>query len=239
MNKLKTLLLLSFSFAIHNIAPNVHAIDNYYIGKDRGGVYFHTEEHGSWYINEDDVKYFSIGETGKFKFGEDDNGTYVVTDRHLKYYVKFGPSINSTNQSELYSREYSYIEPERETDVTIIGNQILVPVTINYRTKELAVILLLDTGASITVLHQEIAEQLDIKESKKATLLAAGGQTLDANFSKLHYLEVGPYKKKNIDIGFIDYNGPSVGYQGLLGMNFLRNTEYRIDFKKSKIFWGK
>jgi clan AA aspartic protease (TIGR02281 family) len=239
MNKLKILLLVSFYFASQNIAPNVHATDNYYIGKDRGGVYFQTNEHGSWYINEDDIENFSVGEKGKFRFGKDDNGTYVVTDRRLKFYVKLGPSNNSSNQSETYRRDYSYIEPESETDVSIIGNQILVPVTIGYRSEELTVTLLFDTGASITVLHKEIAEQLGIKDFSEAILLTAGGQKIKANFSKLNYLEVGPYKKENIDIGFIEYNGPSVEHQGLLGMNFLRNTEYRINFKKSKIFWDK
>ena len=190
-------------------------------------------------MDKNDAKNFRIGETGKFKFGTDENGTYVVTGRQLKFYVKTGPSDNVDNETETFSRDYGDLENDLETKVTIIGNQILVPVTLGYRSKKIEVVLLLDTGASITVLHQEIADHLGIKQSNEAALLTAGGQKIKTNISKLSYIEVGPYKKKNIDIGFIDYEGPPAGHQGLLGMNFLRHTEYRIDFKRSKIIWNK
>ena len=239
MYNLKNIIIATSFLVSLTMVVSATASDRYRIGKDNGGVYFETDGHGSWYIDEADIEKFEIGEKGRFKFGTDRDGTYIVTDRRLKFYVKFEPPNNTSNEIDSYSRDFRGLETEHETDVTIIGNQILVPVTLKYGSKNIEVVLLLDTGASITVLHREIAEQLGIRPSYEAALLTAGGQKIKTNLSKLNYIEVGPYKKKNIVVGFIDYGGPSVNHQGLLGMNFLRHTEYRIDFKNSKIVWSK
>ena len=90
MNNLKSLIIASFFLFSLSIVPIIDASDKYYIGKDNGGVYFETDGHGSWYMDKNDAKNFRIGETGKFKFGTDENGTYIVTDRQLKFYVKSG-----------------------------------------------------------------------------------------------------------------------------------------------------
>ena len=89
MNSFKNFIFVSFFLTSLCIAPIIYASDKYYIGKDNGGVYFETDGHGSWYMDKSDAKNFRIGETGKFKFGTDENGTYIITDRQLKFYVKY------------------------------------------------------------------------------------------------------------------------------------------------------
>ena len=78
----------------------------------------------------------------------------------------------------------------------IKGNHVLVPVTLGYGSRKTQVLLLLDTGASITTLHQQVAEQLNINKMQSVMLTLAGGQKIESAVAKLNYVRVGPVVKK-------------------------------------------
>ena len=134
-------------------------------------------------------------------------------------------------------KEEELAEQTIETKVAIAGNQVLVPVRLSYNDKEVQARLLLDTGASTVLLHEDLAKQLIIGETRRAVGYVAGGESITADFTKLDYLIAGPYKMENITVAIVKQNGPQVPFQGLLGMNFLRGLSYSVDFEKQVLRW--
>ncbi len=124
-----------------------------------------------------------------------------------------------------------------ESPVFIEGNRVFVPTKIANNGVEVETLLLLDTGASQTVIHRDIASQLNIIALKKGLSQVAGGQQIYTEMGKVDYIIIGPHKIKGAHILIINHEGASVTQNGLLGMNILRNFNYNIDFDNQKIVW--
>jgi predicted aspartyl protease len=124
-----------------------------------------------------------------------------------------------------------------ETPVTIAGNQVLVPVAFVNSGVEATAQLVMDTGATHTVLYRPLAVQLSVLTLSKGQSKVAGGQLVQSEVGKVDSLRVGPIAARDFPVVILPFEGNPLPYGGLLGMDFLRRVEYSIDFDKAIIRW--
>jgi predicted aspartyl protease len=124
-----------------------------------------------------------------------------------------------------------------ETPVTIAGNQILVPVAFTNNGVTAAAHLVLDTGATHTVLYRSVADQLNIITLSKGQSKVAGGHFIQSEIGKVESMRVGPISARDFAVVILAFEGSSPAPGGLLGMDFISRVEYSIDYEKAVIRW--
>lgn len=162
----------------------------------------------------------------------DREGTVVIVDDEGKIpakYRKDTKAIKSLPGSD-----------SKSTSVRIVGNRIYVPVRISYRSATVDAWLLLDTGASTTMISTALADRLGIKQgdTRQGLSQVADGRVLRTFITRVDSMAVGPKMKYNSEISIMpSSNGLVSDFDGLLGMNFLGDFSYRLDVNSQMIEW--
>jgi predicted aspartyl protease len=209
----------------------------YLVEQDGAGMYFQTDRDGGWAIPKNDQRHFKVGEKGTYTRGADAGGTYIKIGERRKFYIDVHAAKKSAGSAADAGREMRPQSSGRETPVAIRGNRVFVPATLGHSGREAQVTLVLDTGASITTLNRAAVKKFQFEKTRKAKLIVADGNTIDADLVQLSYIKVGPHRVAGLHAGIIDHKGLSTDYQGLLGMNFLKGMDYTIDFQRQVIIW--
>src|SRR6266540_2636825 len=122
--------------------------------------------------------------------------------------------------------------PSNVTPVMIQGNRVIVPVTLSHGGSSVVAHLVLDTGASITVITEQLAQRLNFRpgETRAITARVADGRTVQGSATRIGSMTVGPYFVSGPVISIITMSSPIQGQDGLLGMDFLRDHRFHVDF---------
>jgi clan AA aspartic protease (TIGR02281 family) len=98
--------------------------------------------------------------------------------------------------------------------------------------------LILDTGATLVVISQNIAQRLgaDLNNEKSSMLVTlADGQKVKSTPLILESIKVGDVELKKVQTAVIDSRGSTSEEDGLLGMSFLENFLVKLDVKGNKL----
>ncbi|HEY4743919.1 MAG TPA: retropepsin-like aspartic protease, partial [Desulfuromonadaceae bacterium] len=153
-----------------------------------------------------------IGQADLFQY-TDENGTIVVVDDEGKIPKRFRKQTRITRGAPQGAAG-------RTTGVTVRNNQVLVPVRFSYRNTTVDAWLLLDTGASTTMISGDLANRLGIRPANTQQQLSrvADGRVVQTFRTRVDYLAVGPKLKQGAEVAIMPTNGAHPGFDGLLGM---------------------
>jgi predicted aspartyl protease len=157
---------------------------------------------------------------------------------NVSEFSKNNTKASTTIRQLMSERQLSKALSQLETPVVIQRNQILVPVTVTYHGYSAQVTMLMDTGASSTVFHDDALARLEPQQSEAGYARVAGGGIVRLSQIEFDKIEIGPYKAKNARSLVIKNKQPNSGFDGLLGMDFLMNVDYKLDKQRSVIIWN-
>lgn len=143
----------------------------------------------------------------------------------------------SAQQQQQYLRQLDQAIAALQTPLTMRGNSVMLPVKVTLRGRTANTLMVLDTGASSTVFHRDKLAQLPLDARPSGYAQVASGDVIETFSARFDRIEIGPYQIDSPRADIIDFQGGAGAHDGLLGMDFLRQVEYRIDFEASQIIW--
>ena len=110
------------------------------------------------------------------------------------------------------------------------GSSVIVAATLN---RALTAYLIVDTGATITIVSQRIASELGLRTVTYGTFAGVGG-VIRRPMAQLRSLKVGEAEIQNLVVAVHDFH-PNPQIEGLLGLDFLRRFHVSLDSRKQQL----
>jgi len=136
--------------------------------------------------------------------------------------------------------EVARIEAEMaslEQAAEVKGNSVKVPVKIRYLGKTVTARLIVDTGASRTILHKNIGRRLGANATPRGQARVVGGAVIPLGVISAKEVNFGPVSKRDMELAVID-TSEAMDYDGLLGMDILSTLKYELDMERKLVVWN-
>ncbi|CAG36128.1 unknown protein [Desulfotalea psychrophila LSv54] len=140
------------------------------------------------------------------------------------------PGANGKNIGSSVNRAKKNI-----TKITIINNQILIPVTLRHRGRSKRVYMVLDTGSSHTTIPYRYLKGMRANYGPKVVATVANGSKCYGRSVELDMLRVSTEHEYNFTVSTYPQSGSQ--NRGLLGVDFLKKHPFKIDFENKYIVW--
>lgn len=88
----------------------------------------------------------------------------------------------------------------KETPIEFVKNQVVIPIVLSHKGKAVRTKIILDTGASHTVLSNRQLAKVRGKYVGNVTSTVADGGTVRGQKRKLDYIQVGPFIERNFEV---------------------------------------
>ena len=154
------------------------------------------------------------------------------------------PPESEEIEEEAYEEELAYGEGKNSRNdkdgtftvpIRKYGGSIIVPVNLN---NQKSVYLILDTGATMTVLSTDVAIELGLTsdpESQIATVNTAGGP-VQVNLTRVKSIGINGAMANDVVVAIHDLPDIQPGVDGLLGMSFLNNFLVTLDSDQGRLY---
>ena len=174
---------------------------------------------------------------------EDNNGLTFWVDDVSKIPLEYSSKLSKTNANTDKLKPESAQTPLEKrlfsTKISINNNQIIVPVVFKNKGRKVKARMLLDTGASVTMLYSALASELHLKKNRltKVKSISANGASTDSLLTKVDYIEVDDKILANAEVVVMPAHS-NIGADGLLGNSFLRYFNFTIDYENQLLRWN-
>lgn len=164
------------------------------------------------------------------------DGIYRFTD--AQGVIHFVASLSQVPVEYRSQMNFTQTQP-LHTAVTIRNGRVLVPVKLSNGHTVVQTHLLLDTGATITTISENLAARLGIgaQQTWPSTARVADGRIVPTRLAKINRLDVGRKSQQNSMVSILSGSGDGGESEGLLGMSFMQHFRYELDVDNALIRW--